>query len=227
MNETNLADAIAGSFINLWSKVLLFTPEIVAAIVIILVGLLIAPLLGRFARKLVNFIQLDTLSDKVGLTDTFKGLGLNFTFSGLVGWLVKWFFLIAFLIAAVDVLGWTRVNEFLAEIAFYIPNVIVAVIIFAVGLVVGGFLEKAVKQGITTSKLPITDPALLGSIARWAVVVFAALAALLQLGIASRLIEILFAGVVLALALAFGLGGRDKAAQLLDRLDGSHRGHHH
>lgn len=222
MNTTEtIAEAIASSFINLWNKVLLFTPEILSAILIMIVGVIIAPIVAGFVRRLINFIKLDSLANRVGITEMFQSVGLDFSFSGLIGKLVKWFILIAFLIAAVDVLGWTRVNDFLVEVALYIPNVIVAVIIFAVGMIVGGFLEKVVRQAIESSSMPITNPQMLASVARWAIVAFASLAALLQLGVAERLIEILFAGIVFALALAFGLGGRDKAAEILERLDGT------
>ena len=220
-NTTFLSEIVTNSLINLWDSVIEFVPELLGAFLVFTVGLIVAPILGRIAKRLVKVTKIDTLSEKMGLTNTFENLELHFTFADVIGKLVKWFFLIAFLMAAMDILGWSRATEFLNQIVFYIPNVAVAVIMIAVGLIAGQFVQKIVITGLKTSGTSIKSPELLGNIARWALIIFAAMAALLQLGIAERLIEILFAGVVIALALAFGLGGKEKAARFLDRFDGT------
>ncbi len=217
-NIIPFSEVVTNSLINLWDSVIGFAPELIGAFVILILGIIIAPIFGGIAKRLVKLIKIDTLSEKTGLSNTFENLGLRFTFSDVIGKLVKWFFLIAFLIAAMDVLNWASVTDFLKEIMFYIPNVIVAIIILAVGLIAGQFVKKAVITGLKTTG-SIKNPELLGNIARWSLVVFATLAALLQLGIAERLIEILFAGVIITLALSFGLGGKEKAARFLDRFD--------
>ena len=217
-NIIPFSEVVTNSLINLWDSVIGFAPELIGAFVILILGIIIAPIIGGIAKKLVKLTKIDTLSEKSGLSNTFENLGLHFTFSDVIGKLVKWFFLIAFLIAAMDVLNWTSVTDFLKEIMFYIPNVIVAIIILAVGLIAGQFVKKAVITGLKTTG-SIKNPELLGNIAQWSLVVFATLAALLQLGIAERLIEILFAGVIITLALSFGLGGKEKAAKFLDRFD--------
>ena len=219
-NITSFSGAVTDSLINLWNSVIGFAPELMGAFVVLILGIIIAPIFGSIVKRLVKLTKVDTLSEKTGLTGTFENLGLRFTFSDVIGKLVKWFFLIAFLIAAMDVLGWASVTEFLKEIMLYIPNVVVAIIILAVGLIASQFVQKAVVTGLKTTGT-IKNPELLGNVARWALVVFAALAALLQLGVAERLIEILFAGGIITLALSFGLGGKEKAARFLDRLDGT------
>ena len=221
-NITSFSEAVTDSLINLWNSLIGSVPELIGAFVVFILGLIIAPIFGGIAKRLIKLSRIDTLSEKTGLAGTFENLGLRFTFSDVIGKLVKWFFLIAFFIAAMDILGWTRVTEFLKEIMFYIPNVVVAVIILAVGLIASQFVQKAVITGLKTSSgTSIKNPELLGNIARWALIIFAALAALLQLGIAERLIEILFAGVIITLALSFGLGGKEKAARFLDRFGGT------
>ena len=217
-NIIPFSEVVTNSLINLWDSVIGFAPELIGAFVILILGIIIAPIFGGIVKRLVKLTKIDTLSEKTGLSGTFENLGLRFTFSNIIGKLVKWFFLIAFLIAAMDVLNWTSVTDFLKEIMLYIPNVIVAVIILAVGLIAGQFVKKAVITGLKTTG-SIKNSELLGNIARWSLVVFAALAALMQLGIAERLIEILFAGVIITLALSFGLGGKEKAARFLDRFD--------
>lgn len=217
-NIIPFSEVVTNSIINLWDSAIGFAPELIGAFVILILGIIIAPIFGGIVKRLVKLTKIDTLSEKTGLSKTFENLGLRFTFSDVIGKLVKWFFLIAFLIAAMDVLNWTSVTDFLKEIMFYIPNVIVAIIILAVGLIAGQFVKKAVITGLKTTG-SIKNPELLGNIAQWSLVVFATLAALLQLGIAERLIEILFAGVIITLALSFGLGGKEKAARFLDRFD--------
>ena len=217
-NIIPFSEVVTNSLINLWDSVIGFAPELIGAFVILILGIIIAPIFGGIVKRLVKLTKIDTLSEKTGLSNTFENLGLRFTFSNVIGKLVKWFFLIAFLIAAMDVLNWASVTDFLKEIMLYIPNVIVAIIILAVGLIAGQFVKKAVITGLKTTG-SIKNPELLGNIARWSLVVFATLAALLQLGIAERLIEILFAGVIITLALSFGLGGKEKAARFLDRFD--------
>ncbi|MEE8131532.1 MAG: hypothetical protein V3T98_00575 [Candidatus Paceibacterota bacterium] len=217
-NITTFSEAVASSLIDLWNSVIGFAPELIGAFTILILGIIIAPIFGGIVKRLVKLTKIDTLSEKTGLTSTFENLGLRFTFSSVIGKLVKWFFLIAFLIAAMDVLGWASVTGFLKEIMLYIPNVVVAIIIIAIGLIASRFVQKAVVTGLKTTG-SIKNPELLGNIARWALVVFASLAALLQLGVAERLIEILFAGVIITLAISFGLGGKEKAARFLDRFN--------
>lgn len=210
---------IVASFHDLWAGIVAGLPEIIGAIIIIIIGLIVAPILGKIAKKLLQMVKMDELSEKMKVQDMFEKADIQMTFSGLIGGLVKWFFLIGFFIAAVDTLGWTQVTLFLNEIVFYIPNVIAAVILVAVGLIAGQFVGDVVTKGLKASSTPIRKPELLGKLAKAAVIVFAVLAAILQLGVAEQLVMILFGGVVLALALAFGLGGKAKAAKFLDKLD--------
>ena len=223
MNEdtTTATDALS-AFEEAWSEVTIqvmsHLPTLVIALVVFAIGLIISPVLGNIARRLIKLAQVDKLSEQVGLADTLRRLGLDFTFSVLVGRLVKWFFIVVFLLATVEVLGWSTLTELIHDVVLYLPNVIIAVIIVALGLIFGQFLETVIVKKLELLKAPVEQPQLLGQMARWAVVVFTVLAALIQLGIAPQLIQILFAGLVLALALAFGLGGRDKAAEILEKL---------
>ena len=148
-----------------------------------------------------------------------QGYSVNFSIATLIGRLVKWFFVLVFTMAAAEVLGWDRVTMFLNEIVFYIPQVLVAIIILVVSVIAGKLFETVVIRSLVGANAPVDKPELMGVVTRWAFVLFGVLAALLQLGIAPSLIEILFAGIVLALALAFGLGGRKKAEEVIDRLD--------
>jgi len=216
---TSIGDQILASLFNVWATFVNVLPEIITALLVFIVGLIIAAALGSLTRTILSYAHMDEFTTRSGLADAMKRMDMNFTFSWLIGKIVQWFFIFVFLLAAVDILGWEDVTIFLRDILLYIPNILVAVIILAVGFIVGNFLDRIVSSGISASRLPISNADLLGTIAKVSVITFAILAALLQLGIAASLIQILFAGLVLAMALAFGLGGKDKAHQILDRLD--------
>jgi len=209
------------SLYDLFSNVVAVLPDIIGAIIIFLIGLIVAPIFGGVVKKIVDIFKIDVLAEKVGLHDLIRPFFEKPSIAIFLGKIVKWFFIVAFLMAAVEIMQWERVTEFLNEIVLYIPNVLIAVVILVAGAIAGSFLSEVVVRSIKGSKVPVTNPDALGSIAKYSLVLFSVLAALIQLGIAPSLIQILFAGIVLAGALAFGLGGREKAAKLLDYIDGS------
>lgn len=211
-------DSIERAFTDLWADVIGIIPELVAALVVFVVGLIIASLLGRVTRKLVRHLQVDSLVEKTGAQDVLTSAGMRFTFSDVLGTIVKWFFILVFLNASAEVLGWTQIIAFVNDVLRYIPNVVVAVIIMAIGLIISQMIRNAVVQGLKSAKTPVRSPETLGSVARWAIVVFSVMAALTQLRVAEVLIQILFAALLFTLVIAFGLAGKDKAARFLDQM---------
>ncbi len=216
----SIQDAVRTAFVDLWTDVINIIPEFVAALVVFIVGLFIASVAGRLARKLVTFLKVDSLADRMKVHETLGNMGLSFTFSDVLGTIVKWFFIIVFLNAAVEILGWTQIIQFLNDVLRYIPLVLVAVIILAIGLIVASFVEGAVVRGLKTAQTPVRSPETLASLAKWAVVAFAIMAALTQLKIAENLIAILFGAVMLVFVISFGLAGKDKARAFLDKMLG-------
>lgn len=215
-------EAIKASLQNLWAKIVSLVPEIVGALVILIVGLVVASALGKLAKKLVHYTRVDNLVQKLGVAQKFENVGLKFSISGLVGWVVKWFFIIVTLIAVVDILKLDQITKFLQDVALYLPNVVVAILILVIGLVIGQFVYQVVEKTSKASHLTAHVGDTLAAIAKWAIIIFALMASLSQLSIATRLIEILFTGFIamlaLALGLAFGLGGKEKAAKYLEQL---------
>lgn len=215
-------EAILASLQNIWAKFVSFVPEVVGALLVLIVGLLVAGALGKLAKKLIHLTHIDTLAEKVGVTKKFSEIGLKLSVSGLIGWIIKWFFIVVTLIAAVDILKLDQVTKFLQDVALYIPNVVVAVVILVIGLVIGQFGHQIVEKTAKASHLTEHAGDALAAIAKWSIVIFALMASLTQLSIATKLIEILFTGFVamlaLALGLSFGLGGREKASNFLEKL---------
>lgn len=204
------------SLLDLWGRLVEVLPDLIGAVIVLLLGLIVAPILGGIVKKVFDIIRIDELAEKAGLKEVISGYSQKFSISLLIGKIVKWFFVLAFVMAASEILGWMRISQFLNEIIFYIPQVLIAVIILVFAVIAGNFFDVVVTRSLVGSNAPVDNPQVMGKITKWAFVLFGVMAAMLQIGIAPSLIQILFAGIVLALALAFGLGGRDKAGDLLD-----------
>ena len=136
-----------------------------------------------------------------------------------VGALVKWFLIIAFLLASVNILGLSEVGDFLAGVLSYLPNVVVAALILVIAIKVAEVVERASRASVEAAGM---RGAFVGTMARWAIWIFAVAAALQQLGVATILIQTLITGLVamlaLAFGLAFGLGGKDAAAGFIEKV---------
>jgi len=190
-----------------------FLPVILSAVILVILGLILAPIVGGLAVKLINFLKIDKIAQDAGIKEVLGSFG-DVSIARLIGKLVKWFVIVLFLIMAADTLSLAQLNLLLAEIVLYIPQVIVAIIILTAGLLGGSFVGTFVQKATHDTGHAV----LLAKSAKSAVVVFAVVAALVELGIAPELLQILFTGIVIALALAFGLGGRKKAEEMLEKL---------
>jgi hypothetical protein len=215
------SDVVTSSLYDLYFKMVGIVPSLIGALLIIVVGLIIAPIFGGIVKKIVDTFKIDDIAEKFGLLNILKPYFKKPSLSLFFGKLVKWFFMLAFFMAAADVLKWNQVTDFLNQVILYIPNVLIAAVILVIGLLAGKFVEEVTVRAVKGSNAPVNHPEILGKVSKAAIVIFASLAALIQLGIAASLIQILFAGVVFAMALAFGLGGRAKAEKVLEYLDGS------
>lgn len=220
---TSFPGVIKNSFDAVWFKIVSILPEIIGAIVIFVIGLFIADGVGRLVAKVLNRIYLDKAAEKSGTKHLLEKVGFKTALSKALGLLVTWFLYAVFLIAIADVLGLPQITEFLKTVVAYLPNVIVAVVIMVVGLMVANFLAQVVKKTAEANKVP--NASVVAAIAKWSVLIMTVMAALTHLQIAERLIEILFAGLVLMISLAgglaFGLGGKEKAAEILRKCCGN------
>lgn len=219
---TTWQNAIVTALESLSNDILAVLPNILAALIVLIVGLLLSSILGRVIRKLIDLTKLDVfLHNTVGLAKL-KERGMDINTGALVGWVVKWFFIIVTFIAVADILKWDQLTKFFESVALYIPNVIITVLILLAGFILGGGLKDIVVKSVKASHFPDASVGMIGAIARWSVIVFAFMAALTQLGIAADLVKILFTGFVAMLALAgglaFGLGGQGNASTWLNKI---------
>ncbi len=210
-----------GALQAFWFGLISFLPGVLLALVILIVGILIAALIGKAVAHLINLTRVNNALEHTAFKDMVNKAGFRLNVGGLIGWLIKWFFILAFLVASLDVLGLTQVNVFLQQIVlFYLPRVIIAVLIVIIGSVLAEVAAKAVMG--TARAVNVSSANFAGTLARWAIWITTILFALNQLGIGSDLIQTLWTGIVVALALAFGLsfglGGKEQAAKVLDRV---------
>lgn len=213
-------DVIAGSLQNLWYGFIMFVPNIVAAVVVLIIGLIVAAGLAAVIEKIFEALHLDGFLGKLGLKPYFERAGLQMRVSYFLGRLVFWFIAIAFLLAASDSLGLYALSGFLTSVLNYLPNVIAAVLILLAAVVLASFLRRVVIASVMGAKLHAAH--FLGTLTWWTIVVFGFLAALSQLNIAAAIVQTIVTGFIAMLALAgglaFGLGGKDYAHHLLDKL---------
>jgi hypothetical protein len=218
MNQT-VFDALQVAFAEMWAQVIMFTPTLVVALLVLLVGVIIASSLKHLIERVARKLAIDQALSAAGMTDVTTRLGMNLNTGVLLGTMVKWFVLLVFFVVALDMLRLTEVTTFLREVVIgYLPNVIVAVLILVVATILAGAVRKAIVHA--TGVAGMVRPELFGKVAYVAIITVAVLAALNQLKVAADLIQPLFTGIVfaisLALGLAFGLGGKDAAARLID-----------
>ena len=199
-----------------WLRVSNSFPAFLGGLLLILVGYLVAVSLRRFLIALLHFFRVDTLLHKSGLISQKEvKLWIN-----ILGELTKWTVVILFMIPALEAWGLSRATAVLNQFLFYIPNVIVAVVIGFVGIVVANLSSDLVKQSAKSAGESASST--LSVFTKSTILFFTVLIMLNQLGVAQDLIRIFFTGLVAMIALAgglaFGLGGKDAAKELLDEL---------
>lgn len=192
-------------------------PKIIAAIILVTLGWIFGSAVGRVVQQLVVAIKADEWLRKAGVEDALMKAGYKLNSGAFIGWLAKLFFIVIFLVVALDILGLSQVNAFLVQVLVYVPNVIVAMFMLFVASIAADILSGIVSG--SSKAVGSTVAHFLGSVTRWAIWVFAVMIALSQLGIAAQYMSILFTGFVAMLALAgglaFGLGGKDVAGEFI------------
>jgi len=213
-------EVLASSLQDLWIAFASFIPALVGAVVILIVGLIVAAGLGALVQRVVATLKVDNLVAKTGAEKYFKRAGMKLDVGMFFGRLTYWFIVIAFILASSDILRFDALSTFLRSVLLYIPQVVVAALIMLSAVVVGNFLRNLVKASVLGAKLHAAN--FLGTLTWWSVVIFGLLAALSQLGIAVAIINTIVTGVVVMFALAggiaFGLGGKDYASHLISKL---------
>ena len=178
---------------------------------------LVILIVGYFVARAVKFVVVKAL--RAGMDGFLRDGGVSTDTTGIVALLCYWIVILAALVVGFNGLGLNYITDLLVKVLLFVPKVIVAVVILAFGAYFARFIGNAICA--YAKKLQLQDAELLGRLAQYAIVTFVVLIALDQMNIGGDIVRqtflIVLAGIVLALALAFGLGGRDWAAELLER----------
>ena len=197
-----------------------YLPVLLGALLILIVGWIVAKIIRSIVDGVLKVVRFDTLVDKAGISEVLKKGDLKITARQVVTGLVYWLVMIMVLVMTANALGLPKASDILANLFAYVPKVIAALLVLVVAMFLASFESGIVRIAAGNANLP--KPDLLAGISRWAIIIFAAAISLAQLGIAPLLVtttfNIILGGIVLALALAFGLGGKDAAAKYLEEL---------
>lgn len=205
---------------NFWAQVLGVLPALLVAVALLVVGWIIARIVRRGAVRLLRLVRVDVLAEKAGVEDFLLQGGVRYTTVTLLADLLYWLVLVTVILAALDTLGMQNAASMFNKVFSYIPSVIVAVLV----LMLGAFVAKLARAVTFTylSNVGISGADVIGHIAQWAILLFVVSVALEQLSIGGQIIisafQIGFGAFCLAMAIAFGLGGKEWAAQLLEKL---------
>ena len=219
---TNALNTLEVSFTSALNEITLgiigFVPTLLGAILIFLIGMLLANWLKSFTIKLINVTKIGNLITNPAIKDFLKNAETSQKIEEVIGEIVRWIILILFFMASINILGLTTVSAFLNTVFGYLPNLFAAVFILLIGVVLAGILEKVVKGSL--GGLDISLSRFMGKFVSYTVMIVSALAALSQMGIAQSFIDVIFTGFVATLALAFGLGiglgSKDIIKQILE-----------
>lgn len=205
---------------NFWQEVSQYLPSLLAAGVVLLVGWIVARIARKMAVKILRLLRVDVLAEKVGIEDFLLQGSVRYTTVTLLASIVYWLIMFTVILAALNSLGMQSAASLFNRVLLFIPNVIVAVLV----LMFGAFFARIVRSISFTylSNIGISGADTIGHIAQWAILLFALSIALDQLSIGGQLLlsafQIGFGALCLAFAIAFGLGGKEWAEQVISRL---------
>ena len=224
MYITSWGDAFIASFQSFKWALASFIPQLVFAIILFVIGWILAHYVGKAIKALVDSLKLDTMFRSTGLEKNLERAGMHLSVGGFIGGLFRWIIIIGFFIASMQFLGLTEVTSFLnSALIPYLLQVLVAALLLAVASVIAEGARKLVIA--SASGANIGSAKALGSVAFYAIWIFAIFFALSGLGIAQQYMGTLFTGIVFMLALAgglaFGLGGKEAAARTIENIKGS------
>lgn len=210
---------VTGAWNTFSAKIMAFLPELIGAVIIFVIGLILAKLVKMAVVRLLRLVRFDAAADKTGIKGFLEKGNILKSASEIIGALVYWFMMILVLIASLDALGLPIVSDIMNDIFLYIPNVVAAIMVLILGILFANLISAIVRTAASNAGLTTAEG--LGKVALYAIAFFAVSVALIQLGIGQEIVSaafiIAFGALALALALAFGLGGRDVAAGYLKR----------
>lgn len=207
---------------NLWTGFINFVPELIGAFVIFIIGWIVAVGVGRLVTDVLKRLRFNDVFKQGDWKKALDRAELKIDPASFIGNIFKWVLVIVFLSVAVEILGLTQFASFINGVLGYLPNVLAASLIFVVAAIIADIAEKLLRAAVEGAQVGYGK--MVGAIAKWAIWVFAIIAILEQLQIADTLVQTLYTGIIALLVvaggIAFGLGGKDAAAEIVKDIRG-------
>lgn len=217
----NQVDIFVESLNQFWLQLVIFIPKLLAVIVILFLGWLLAKLARLGAKRLLEAAKFDRFAQKSGLEAFMTQGEYNLTLSGIISQVVYWLVIILFVIAGANTLGLTEAANLLQQLAGYLPKIIIAILVVIFGTLLARFINRLVFAWLYSIKF--SHALVVSTSAEYGIQLLAIFVALEQLGIGMQILHalfiIIFGAIFLALAIAFGLGGKEWAAKVIAEMD--------
>jgi hypothetical protein len=214
----NQLDIFVASLNQFWLQLVNFVPKLLAVIVILFFGWIIAKFARKAVKRALDFAQFDKYAQKSGLESFMSHGNFNLTLSGIISQVVYWLVIVLFITTGASALGLSEVAVFLQQLANYLPHIIVAILVVIFGTLLARFINRLLFAWLYSIKF--SHALTVSTSAEYGIQILAIFVALEQLGVGMQLIYslfvIVFGAFFLALAIAFGLGGKDWAAKVID-----------
>jgi hypothetical protein len=212
-------EAMVEAFRDMMKRIALFLPKLLALLSFILLGIIVAWAIKGVLQRLLKAVRVDALSERWGLQAALARAGFKQPFSHVMGRLAFWTVFVIFVFMGVDALDLPATAGLMGQLLGFLPSAVAAGLLLLVGVLLGNFFAEATL--IATVNAQIQEARLIANLVRWGIFLFTAAMVLTQLGIATEIVvaafSILFGGVVLAVSIAVGLGGRNIAREVLER----------
>jgi hypothetical protein len=215
-----IKEVLVQSYETFFNELASFLPNIIGALLILIIGWIIAKLVKTAAVRLLKLIRLDVVTEKAKIDQFLKDGGSDKSAIDILGGIIYWLIMLIVILAGLNTLGLGVASELVNQIILYIPNVIVAVLALIFGVFLAGFIAQIVTTYL--SNVGVENASVVGAVAKYAIIFFVVSLSLSQLNIGDELVSnaflLLFGSVCLALGLAFGLGGKEWAARMIDKM---------
>ena len=216
----DFTDALFNAYSTFLTQLAAFLPKLIGAIIILILGWLIAKIIRSLVIKVLQLIRLNLVAEKAGVEKFLQDGGLKKSAIEIIGSMFYWLIMLIVILATFNILGLTVASGLFNEVILFIPNIIVAILVLILGL----FLANFVSQVLVTylKNIEIEHAETICKIIKYVVIIFVISVTFTQLNIAKELITstflIAFGAIGLALALAFGIGGKDWAAEIIKKI---------
>lgn len=213
-------DVFVASLTSFWTQLAGFVPQLLAALLLLFLGWILANLIRTAVSKVLDVLKFDELGQKTGIEAFLRQGNIQLTLSRLIANLVYWIILLVVIVTVANSLGLTAVSHLFEKVVFYLPNIIVAILVLVFGILIARFINRLVFAYL--NNMGVGGALTLSTMAEYSVIIFVFFVALEQLQIGTHLLvtafTIGFGAIGLAFALAFGLGGREWAAGVIKKL---------